>query len=189
MKKRVFIVHGWEATSQSDWFPWLRNELEKRGYEVMVPDMPDTERPNKDTWVPLLASLVGEPNEHTYLVGHSMGGNTVLRYLESLKEGYLGGAVIVAPYYGKVILESGAAKKIASPWLDVPIDLAKVKERSANLTFIFSDDDQWVPIENKEFFEKAISAKFVVEHGKGHFNEDAGVTELPSVLKAILNFS
>src|SRR3970282_3052652 len=119
--KRVFIVHGWEADSSSDWFPWLKRELETRGYDVTVPDMPDTNHPNKDTWVQFLAALIVEPDENTYLVEHSIGGNTALRYLESLNGKKIGGVVLAAPYYGKVTLESGGGKKIAAPWLNTPM--------------------------------------------------------------------
>ncbi|MEK7558412.1 MAG: alpha/beta fold hydrolase [Patescibacteria group bacterium] len=188
-RKRVFIIHGWEASSSSDWFPWLKKELENRGFEVTVPDMPDTERPNKEVWITYLASLIGAPDEQTYLVGHSIGGNTVLRYLESLDNKKIGGAVLVAPYFGKVVLESGEAKKIADPWLNTPIDFSRIKNVCSNLTFIFSDNDEWVPLENKEFFKEKLSPKIIIERGKGHFNEEDDIAELPSALEALLSFS
>ena len=187
MKKRVFIVHGWEADSRSDWFPWLKKELETHGYEVTVPDMPDTDRPKMDAWIPYLTSLVGIPDENTYLVGHSIGGNTVLRYLESLNGIKVGGAVLVAPYFGEVVLEEGEAEKIAKPWLKTPIDFEKIKKATDKLTFIFSDNDPWVSIGNKNFFERALKPKIIIEKGKGHLNAEAGVTELPSVLEAALS--
>ncbi len=43
--KRVIIVHGWEASPEGGWRPWLRKELEDRGFEVHVPAMPDTNNP------------------------------------------------------------------------------------------------------------------------------------------------
>lgn len=188
-RKRVFIVHGWEADSSSDWFPWLKRELETRGYDVTVPDMPDTNHPNKGTWVQSLATLIGEPDENTYLVGHSIGGNTALRYLESLNGKKIGGVVLAAPYYGKVTLESGEAKKIADPWLNTPIDFSKVKAASDKFVCIFSDNDEWVSIKNKDFFEKTLSSRIVVEHDKAHLNMGDGITELPSALEAILGFN
>ncbi len=43
--KRVFIVHGWDGYPTEGWFPWLKAELEKRGFTVAVPAMPHPERP------------------------------------------------------------------------------------------------------------------------------------------------
>src|SRR3972149_1809387 len=97
MKKRVFIAHGWEGTPESGWFPWLKQELETRGFDVFVPQLPDTNHPRREKWVPALAEVVGVPDEQTYLIGHSMGCQTIARYLESLPEGVrVGGAIFVA---------------------------------------------------------------------------------------------
>ena len=189
MKKRVFIVHGWDGSSSEGWFPWLKKELESRGYDVTAPDMPETEAPEINKWIPLLSSLVGVPDEHTYFVGHSIGGNTILRYLESVSPQKVGGAVLVAPYFGNVVLEEGEAETIAEPWLSKPIDFAKVKETAKNIVVILSDNDRWVPVGNKDFFHEALSPKIIVESGKGHFSEGDGVTELPSALQAVLDLS
>ena len=45
MSKRVFVIHGWGGYPEEGWKPWLKKELEKRGFTVFVPAMPDTEHP------------------------------------------------------------------------------------------------------------------------------------------------
>ncbi|MBU4141279.1 hypothetical protein KKE99_00155, partial [Patescibacteria group bacterium] len=30
-QKRIFIIHGWEGAPESNWFPWLKKQLEKQG--------------------------------------------------------------------------------------------------------------------------------------------------------------
>ena len=35
--KRVVIVHGWGGSPEDNWIPWLRKEMEKGGFEVIVP--------------------------------------------------------------------------------------------------------------------------------------------------------
>ncbi len=45
MKKRVFIVHGWDGSPSNCWFPWLQRELQKRGCAVSVLSMPHPEIP------------------------------------------------------------------------------------------------------------------------------------------------
>ena len=60
MQKRVFIIHGWEGYPEEAWFPWLKKELETRGFEVFVPSMPDSGNPKIEVWVPFLKNLVGK---------------------------------------------------------------------------------------------------------------------------------
>ena len=47
---------------------------------------------------------------------------------------------------------------------------------------LFSDDDPVVPLSDAKLFEERLGAKVIVEKGNGHFDDDAGVTELPVVL-------
>lgn len=187
--KRVFIIHGWGGYPEEGWFPWLKSELEKHGFDVTVPVMPDTNHPDKEVWISHLASLVRGPDRDTYFVGHSIGANAVIRYFEYLNGEHVGGAVLVAPYFGKVIFEEGESKKIADPWLNTPIDFSKVKNTTSNLTAIFSDNDTWIPLENRDYFEKVLSPKIIIEHDMGHINGEAGVTKLPSALEAVLDFT
>jgi len=35
MSKRVFLIHGWEGSPEEGWRPWLKKELEKRGFKVI----------------------------------------------------------------------------------------------------------------------------------------------------------
>src|SRR3989339_2187551 len=95
--KRVFIIHGWDGYPEEGIFPWLKLKLEKSGFEVFNPAMPEPLNPKIETWVPFLGEQIGTPDENTYLFGHSIGSQAILRYLESLpKEMKIGGAVFLA---------------------------------------------------------------------------------------------
>ncbi|HEY4509940.1 MAG TPA: alpha/beta hydrolase, partial [Candidatus Paceibacterota bacterium] len=67
--KRVFLIHGWEGSPESNWFVWMKNELEQKGFDVTAPAMPDSMNPKMDAWVSHLAKIVGDPNEETYFIG------------------------------------------------------------------------------------------------------------------------
>ena len=38
--KNVIIIHGTEGYPEENWFPWLKKNLEERGYNVTVPQFP-----------------------------------------------------------------------------------------------------------------------------------------------------
>src|SRR5688572_19611763 len=95
--KRIFVVHGWYGHPGEGWFPWLKETLEARGFEVFVPAMPDPAHPRIESWVRQLAGEVGELDQETFFVGHSIGCQTILRYLQ-MGDARAGGVVCVAPW-------------------------------------------------------------------------------------------
>ena len=78
-------------------------------------------------------------------------------------------------------------KKLPRLWLETPIDFEKVKQHTEKFFAVFSDNDEVVPINNKDLFEQRLGAKTAVEHSKGHFSGSDGVKELPSVLDAVIS--
>src|SRR3989338_9637261 len=97
LQKRVFIIHGWDGYPEEGIFPWLKEELQNRGFTVSNPAMPEPLNPQIGTWVSFLKKQIGTPGKDTILIGHSIGAQTILRYLESLNESEnIGGAVFLA---------------------------------------------------------------------------------------------
>lgn len=188
MRKRAFIIHGWEGHPGEGWLSWLRAELAKRGLEVHVPAMPETSKPKIEVWVPFLSKLVGKPDENTYFVGHSIGCQTILRYFESIDE-KVGGAILVAGWVHLVNLEDETAEEIAQSWLETPMDWQKIKNKTTNFVAFFSDNDEWVPITDAEIFKEKLGAKIIIEKGQGHFTEDDKVYEIPTVLEELLKIT
>jgi len=182
--KRVFIVHRWSGGSHDDWRPWLKAELEKRGWQVTVPDMPDTDAPVIEKWVAHLAEVVGTPDAETYFVGHSIGNQAILRYLEAVTQP-VGGAVFVAGWFSLENLEDEETAAIAKPWIETPIDLGKVRGVLPKSTVIISDNDPYGMFEeNKRKFAE-LGSKIVVLPNAGHFTAEDGFTELPVALSEL----
>ena len=184
--KRVYIIHGWDGHPDEGWFPWLKKGLEKRGFHVEIPAMPESAEPKIEAWVSYLSDTVGSVDENTFFVGHSIGCQTILRYFEKLpRSSVVGGAFFVAGWF-TLNLKTDEEIKIARPWLSIPIDFEKIKKHTARFFCVFSDDDEDVPISNLELFQKNLGAKCIIEHNKGHFCESDGVMKLPIILHEIL---
>ncbi len=187
MSKRIFIVHGWSGHPLEGWFPWLKTELEKKGFAVFVPQLPGADHPKIENWVPALAAAVGTPDTETYFVGHSMGCQTIARYAAMLGEGQiLGGAVFVAGFFKRLTgFEAPNELIIWDTWRLAPLDLATVKIHLPKSIAIFSDNDLLVSADNQADFKNKLGSKIIVEHEMGHFSGSDGVLELPVVFNAI----
>ncbi len=190
MNKRVFIIHGWGGNPEESWFPWLKKELESKGFEVTIPALPEPEEPRISTWIPAIAKAVKNPDEHTYFIGHSMGNQAVARYLESLPtEIKIGGVVFVAGFFKSLSGLTDEELETRNHWLDAPIDLQKVKTHFSKSVAIFSDDDPFVPLENRDEFENILGSKIIIEKGMGHINGETHIFDLPSARDALLEIA
>lgn len=181
--KKVYLVHGWGGTGSGGWFDWLKEELSKKEVQVNAFDMPDTDNPKIEAWVDLLEKNIRGVDEETYFVGHSIGCQTILRYLEKLPEDKkVAGCVFVAGWFNLIGLEEGE-DVTAKPWIETPIDYDKVKKHTDKFLAIFSDNDPYVPLKDMPLFEERLGAEAVLKNQQGHFNE---VNEIPEVLDFIL---
>ncbi|HEY4515639.1 MAG TPA: alpha/beta hydrolase [Candidatus Paceibacterota bacterium] len=179
--KRVIVVHQWMAGVDGDWRPWLKTELEKRGYEVSVPEMPDIDTPVIEKWVNKLSEVVGKPDSDTYFVGHSIGCQTILRYLETINTP-VGGAVFVAGWFNLQNLESPEIEEIARPWIETSINLVKVKSVLPKSTLIISDNDPFGCLEENKAKFAQIMTKEIVMPNAGHLSAEDGFIELPIII-------
>lgn len=176
--KRVVIVHGFKGRPETNWKPWLKNELEQAGVTVSVPEMPNTENPIANDWVRKLSEVVGEADSETYFVGHSLGCITILRYLEFIpKDVKIGGCVFVAGFTGRFEKYWGGHDS----FFDYELDWAKIKSHCDNFIAIQSSDDENVEVNQLTNFERKLGATAVRVEGMGHFGSADGVFEVPLV--------
>jgi len=164
--------------------------LRERGFSVEVPEMPDTDNPKIEPWVSHLRKVAGQCDKDTFFVGHSIGCQAIMRYLEKSPEGETaGGVVFMAGWITLTGLDSDEERFISSPWINTPVDFEKVKNNAGKIICIFSDNDPYVPAENWEIFSKNLGAEIIMEKEKGHFSDDDGVKELPVALEAVLRIA
>ncbi len=184
--KRLFIIHGWGGAAREPMIAWLGKVGTELGFETTVLEMPNTNVPTIDAWTKHLEDNVYYVDQDTYFIGHSLGGQAILRYLEMNKGSQLGGAILIAPAFIVNGLETQEDQDIFRPWKDRPIDFTSIRAMSGNFVTIFSDNDQSVLLDaNREIIEKSLGQKIIIEHAKGHFCKEDGVVDLP-IVKEIL---
>lgn len=187
--KRAIIVHCWDGYPDYCWYPWAKKELETKGFSVQVPAFPETGAPKQTKWVPVLKEQIDKPDDELFLIGHSVGCITILRYLETLKEGErVGGVVLVAGFTDNLGFEE------LKNYFETPIDFAKIKAKSKNgFIAIHSDNDPYVDLKFGDIFKKALGAEVIIKHAMGHFSgpvdKEESCVELPDVIVSVEKLS
>lgn len=185
--KKIYLIHGWDGSPNGDWFPWATKSFNDKGYNVVTPDMPNTEHPEIEPWVNHLKSVITSIDENTYFIGHSIGCQTIMRYLESINT-KVGGAIFVAGWFNLINLENEESEQIAKPWVETPIDTEKVKTNLGYSVVILGGNDPWIPTEEtRRDFETKLKSEVIVLRDTGHITSDDGFGPFPQLIEIFEN--
>ena len=181
---KIFIIHCWDGTKDDGWYPWLDKELSNENNKVYRFNMPNTDKPKIEEWVSFLDKKVKILDENTYFIGHSIGCQTIMRYLQTKEINKIGGILFVSPWLDLLdyAIEDEESFLVAKPWLSEKINFDKIKKFTNNINCIFSSNDYFVSLEQKDKFEKLLNAKTIVVNDKGHISQDDNVYELKEIL-------
>lgn len=178
--KKALIIHGWDGNPKEPLHTYLKVRLESLGLEVSVPAMPNPATPFIDDWV----REVGENfDNQDIIIGHSIGCQAVLRFLETLSnKTKVPLVLLIAPWMeldAQTMAEEGEGIiAIAKPWMETPIDFNKVKSNIEKIVAIFSDNDPYVPLDQANLFKKELGADIYIEKNQGHFTVSDGFQKL-----------
>ncbi len=183
------MIHGFQGMPEGGWRPWLKTELEKSGVAVELLSMPNSNFPKEKEWVKTIKNAVGEPTPDTFLIGHSLGGPAVLRYLESLPLSSKIGGIVLVSSPKKIAIKNvaGLAKWfILRNFFNRPFDFSHVKKVSNAIALIHADNDGLVPLAQAKEVSELLSCPLIVIHGGGHLNDESGWYKLPEALDTLL---
>lgn len=185
--KNAIIFHGAGNDSQGNWFPWLKHELEEKGYAVFSPNLPNSEYPVLKDWLNTVDLKHWPFNEETVLAGHSAGATFILRLLEHLPDDIMiNKAVLVAgPVRMGTKQELYQHKK---EMVQGDFNWKKIKDTCKHFYFIHSDNDQYeCGAENGIIMQRHLGGELIIKNGEGHFNLEKGpeYKQFPLILELI----
>lgn len=177
---KVFLVHGFGGEPNGGWRPYLMRELQKLGVYACALAMPSPDAPVCDEWVGEVTRYVEQnPDDDLYLVGHSLGGATIFKYLEQHTPTNVRGAIMVsAP-----CRSTGNEKTRA--FVEGERDWETIRRGAGKFVVIHGDDDEVVPFSHAEEIAHNLGAPLITVPGGKHLNGSAGFTELPEALQAL----
>ena len=161
MPKKILILHGWNASPCGHWFWIAKEKWEKQGWQVEVPELPGNYFPKKDGWVKVVEKF--KPDEDWTLIGHSLGGVAILRYLEKASKKIKQAILVAAPFES---MKFGALDN----FFEGDFDWQKIKKNCPKFDLVYQDEDMAVPVEHGENFSHALAGKIHVLPGFNHFH-------------------
>jgi predicted alpha/beta hydrolase family esterase len=172
MRKQILIVHGAGVQvlhrKSTDWQAGLQDALGPK-YEVLTPQMPKPETPRYAGWKIRLAESLALLDDKAILVGHSLGGSVLLKYLsEETSERPISGLFIVAaPCWG-------ADQEWQSDEFTFRKDFSSLL-RIPRIVLYHSRDDEVVPFTHLAHLKEKLPTAIVSAlDGRGHeFNKEA----------------
>jgi len=193
----VLIVHGWCGTSDGNWFKWFKENYKDK-YDIIIPDMPNSEKPKIDEWICEIEKHKNKFNKNTILIGHSLGCPTICKFLEKNKI-KIKKLILVAPSpisYNKKDFEiirklkvpkesENSLKKYLE---DLEINFSECSTLVNEVVLYLSKDDPYVADYNYRLKEYALlTPEIKLFENKGHFNSETGIIEFHELLDVILN--
>jgi serine hydrolase len=179
--KSAFIIHGTYGNSKENWFPWLKQELEKSDYKVVIPDFPTPENQTLENWLNIFKKHEKDLNEKTILIGHSLGCAFILTLLEKhqAKAAYL-----VSAFIGT--LDICDIDELNFSFTEKKFDRNKIKSNCNKFTLFHSDNDPYVPLKKAEELKNKLDAKLIMINQAGHFNEKSGYKKFEEIKNKII---
>ncbi len=165
--------------SGDDWKPWLRGALGDE-YEVILPKMPNAFNAQYEEWKIWFEKLFPFLNDGIVLIGHSLGGIFLAKYLsENTFPKKIGAVFFIAAVYDK---DCDGYSPVS---FALPEDFAeKANMQTDNIFLYHSKNDPVVPFSALEQYMSALpNAHARIFEDKKHFNQ----SEFPELAEDILN--
>lgn len=183
---KIIFVHGWQSSSQFNWYPYISKQLEKLGIDFSVPDLPGGTHPQASEWVKEIHRVVLQTKKQLVLIGHSLGTRAILLYLEKhrvkIKE-----VILIAAFANRVENAVRREGNYAS-FFDHKIDLEKIKPLVDKFVVVHSQNDAALDYTQGVKIAKDLGAELITHTNNDHFRDPESGPEILKILRQELAF-
>lgn len=174
---KVYVVHGYGASVNEHWFPWLETELAKLGIDCHRLEMPDSATPQSGKWLDYLNAKIEKVDDQTVLIGHSLGCIAALNFLAK-NYAKPAGAILVSGFYEP--LENIPE---LTPFSNLYAILPPIS--ALNAYVVAALDDEIVNHQYSDNLAKHLKAHYIRLPQGGHFLDSEGWLEFPLILELV----
>lgn len=181
--KRVFLLHGYNGIPKI--YEWLKEEIEKLGYNVIIPQFLPREGVIYEKWKEIFDKYKKYIDSDNIIVAHSIGNEFVIRYFNENDINvklYISLAGFSEYFEWK---DKEDLNRACKDFLVSKGELRNFKKRCNKKYCIYSNDDHIVPFDILESYPKSIDGVPILIKGIGHMGKKSGLEKLPKVLDII----
>jgi predicted alpha/beta hydrolase family esterase len=185
--KNVLILHGTQADSKSNWFTWLKEELDKRGFKTWLPDLPNSNLPSLTGINKFIFSNKDwEFNSDSIIVGHSSGAIAILSILSELPSSVVLDECILVSYFTEG--SSGGKWELNAKLFDYDFDFARISKHAKKFIIVHSGNDPYAPLEDAKALAEKLGGELIIKKDQGHFNLEKSpeYRQFPDLLNLIV---
>lgn len=203
MEKQVIVIHGGTSfKTYEDYISYLENKeidiakLRPRkewkdslsvelgnGYDVLLPRMPNGTNARYREWKIWFDNITKVLNNNVILIGHSLGGIFLAKYLSenNFPKRIIATILVAAPFDDA----EGADGKESLVDFTLPSSLAKFTAQCRKVYLLYSEDDPVVPFEQLEKYKNVLpNAEAVIYKDRGHFNQET-FPEIVDIIRSV----
>ena len=150
------LLHGYTGSPEDVFLPWLKKELENRGYKVSVPKLPNTDNPDINEQVEYVLKNC-KFDENTVLLGHSLGSVIALKVLEKLDK-------TIRKFISVAGFSKPGFKDKVRPFekkFDGKFDFNKIKNNINEVVILRAKNDTAVPSDRADSLKEKIGGKII----------------------------
>ena len=181
--QNVVMIHGYNGIPKI--YYWLKQELETRGYLVIIPEFPAQEGVVYDKWIKILDEYKPEFNSETIVIAHSIGNEFIIKYL--VENNIDIGLYISLAGFCECFewIDRPDLNRAVKEFLVSKEEIEEFKKLAKEKYSIYSDNDHIVPFEVLENYPQMIDSESILIRGIGHMGKKSGLETIPEVLEII----
>ena len=171
-KYNYLFIHGYKVKGLDNFRKWLKQELESKGHNVTILDLPNTDKPNVVEQAEFLLNNF-DCDEKTIIVAHSLGGPVTYRLLEKIKN-KVAKVVLVDPTVTKKFVDHERPKVEKSD--NFKFDFENIKTKCDDFVIIGEKEPTVILRKDLEYLRNVLDARLVIskpiaDHFRGEIEQ------------------
>ncbi len=161
----------------------VKKELEQKGLQVWVPDLPQADQPNIARYNEFIFQNQDWIfDEETAIVGHSSGAVAILGLLQHLPNNTKVGTCILVGSFKNDLGWSSLSELFLEE-----LNFELIRSKAQKFILVHSDNDPYCPLEHAEYLAEKLNGQLIVKTSQGHFNtnQNPEYTKFPFLLELL----
>lgn len=179
---RFFIIHGTKGDPKGNWFPWLAQQLEAKGHEVIVPRFPTPVGQSVGSWIATFQEYDHLVDSDTIFVGHSLGPAFILHLLEQ-RDDPVRACYFISGFTG--LLGDDEFDELNNSFVEYDFNWERICANCGTFVVVNSDDDPYVPLDQGHDLAVHLGVPLTLLPAAGHINLESGFKAFPFLLDLI----